>query len=325
MKPAPWLRGLLAAACATAALAAAAQGTYPNQTVKLLVPWAPGGATDVQARLLAPGLERALGQPVVVDNRGGASGVVGTQQAARSPADGHTLLMGSIGPNAVVASLVPNLPYDVLRDFVPVALTAVSPNVFVVHPSVPANTLPDLLALLRSQPGRWDYASPGNGTSNHLAMELLKLRAGVRIVPITYRGSGPAMSDVMAGHVPLMFNNIDVVLPHVRAGKLRALAITGEQRSPLLPEVPTMAEAGIRDFTVGAWFGLFVPAGTPAPVVARLHAETTRLLASPELTQRLDAMGVVPGRLSQPAFADFVRQEVQRWSAVVREAGIKAE
>lgn len=319
------VRALCAAALALSAAGPALSQAWPTKPVRLVVPFAPGGSTDVQARLLAQELQKSLGQNVVVENRPGANGNLGTAEVARAPADGYTVLMGGIGPNAVSAAFTPPPRYDPARDFIPVAMTAVSPNVLVVHPSFKANTLQQLLTEARARPGRLDYASPGAGTSNHLAMELLKQKARVFIVTVPYKGSAPAMTDVMAGQLPMMFNNIDVVLPHIRSGKLKPLAITGARRSPLLPDVPTMAEAGMPDFAVGAWFGLFVPAGTPAPIVQRLHAETQKALASPEMKARFEAMGIQAGTLDQPAFARFVLSEIQSWGKLVREAGLKAE
>ena len=319
------LRYIACLALLAAAATAAQAQTYPDRPIKLVVPWAPGGATDAQARLLAPGLERELGQPVVIDNRAGASGTIGTAQVAKAPPDGYTVLMGSIGPNAVSGALTPKLPYDPARDFIPVALTAISPNVLVVHPDFPAAGLQQMLALARKSPGKLDYASPGSGTSNHLAMELLKQKAGVFIVPVTYRGAGPALIDVLGNQVPMMFNNIDVVLPHIKAGKLKALAITGAKRSPLLPDVPTVGEDGLPGFTLGGWFGIFVPAATPAPVVARLHQAVHAVMASAELRSKLGAAGIEAGQMTQSQFASFVNQEIKDWTALVRAAGIKAD
>jgi tripartite-type tricarboxylate transporter receptor subunit TctC len=316
---------LTAVAMSLAPTGAALAQAWPAKPVRLVVPFAPGGSTDVQARLLALELQKSLGQPVVVENRPGANGNLGTAEVARAPADGYTILMGGIGPNAVSAAFTPAPRYDPAKDFIAVAMTAVSPNVLVVNPSLKADSLQQLLAEARARPGRLDYASPGAGTSNHLAMELLKHRAKVFIVTVPYKGSAPAMTDVMAGQLPMMFNNIDVVLPHIRAGKLKPLAITGARRSPLLPNVPTMAEAGMPDFAVGAWFGLFVPAGTPAPVVQRLHTETQKALATPEMRAKFEAMGIQPGTMDQPAFARFVLAEIQSWGKLVRDAGLKAE
>jgi tripartite-type tricarboxylate transporter receptor subunit TctC len=319
------IRAMAAAAVSFAAAGAAFAQAWPAKPVRLVVPFAPGGSTDVQARLLAQELQKSLGQPVLVENRPGANGNLGTAEVARAPADGYTVLMGGIGPNAVSAAFTPPPKFDPARDFIPVAMTAVSPNVLVVHPEFKADSLQQLLAQARARPGRLDYASPGAGTSNHLAMEMLKHKAGVFIVTVPYKGSAPAMTDVMAGQLPMMFNNIDVVLPHIRSGKLKPLAITGAGRSPLLPNVPTMAEAGMPDFAVGAWFGLFVPAGTPPAVVQRLHAETRKALAAPEMRAKFDAMGIQPGTLDQPAFARFVQSEIQSWGKLVKDAGLKAE
>ena len=318
-------RTFLALGVALALQAQAQAADWPAKPIRLVVPFAPGGATDVQGRLLAHALQDALGQPVVVENRPGANGNLGSAEVAASPADGYTLLMGGIGPNAVSAAFSPPPRYDPARDFGPVAMTAVSPNVLVANPAFAPATVQQFVELARRQPGRLDYASPGAGTSNHLAMELLKQRAGVYVVPVPYKGSAPAMSDVMGGHVPVMFNNIDVVLPHVRTGKLKALAITGPARSPLLPDVPTLAEAGFADFSAGAWFGLFAPAGTPPQIVQRLHEETRKALAAPEMRARFESMGIQPGQMSQPAFAEFVKGEIGKWGQLVRSAGLRAE
>lgn len=304
---------------------AQAQEPYPSKPLKLIVPFTPGTGMDILARTLGPGLSERWKVPVVVENRAGASGNIGTEAVAKSPADGYTALVTA---NTLVMnrSLFASVPYDPVKDFAPVALLAVGSLALVAHPSVAANSVQELIALARANPGRLDYGSPGNGTPHHLAMELFKQQTGTRIVHIPYRGTGPATQDLLGGQIQVMFLTVHVVLPLVQAGRLKMLAAGGTQRSIAAPQVPSLAEAsGIRNIDTDIWFGLYLPAGAPAEAVAKLNAELNTLLRSPGIAealakQGLQAMGGPPERLAQ-----LTRTDAERWAQVVREAGIKPD
>jgi tripartite-type tricarboxylate transporter receptor subunit TctC len=313
---------LLLAACALA-LPAAAQA-FPWKPIRIVVPYPPGGFNDTLGRLLAAKLAEGWGQPAVVENKPGGNTVIGTEQVARAAPDGHTLLVVAF-PFAVAPSLARKLGFDPVRDFAPIALAAQSPNLLVVHPAVPVKSVAELIAYARAHPGRLAYASTGSGASNHIAMELFKSMAGVDILHVPYKGSGPAVSDVLGGQVPLMFDNAANVLPYVKTNRLRALAVSGARRSPIAPEVPTVAEAGLRGYDVMVWFGLVAPAGTPPAVVARLNARVIEILALPEVRERFLAQGVEPLGSTPEAFGAHIRSEMARWGRVVREAGVQAE
>jgi tripartite-type tricarboxylate transporter receptor subunit TctC len=314
----------LAAVIYTAfALPACAQG-FPSKPVRIVVPF-PGGFADVLARQVGAKLGESLGQPVVIEAKPGGSGQIGAQEVLRAPADGHTLFMGHIGTHAINPHLFAKLAYDPERDLVPVTLLVTVPNLLVVHPSVPVQTVQELVAYARRNPGKLSYASPGNGTSGHLAAELFKATTGVFIVHIPYRGAAPALQDVMAGEVQLIFDTFAQSLPQARAGKVRALAVTSLTRQAAAPDIPTMDESGFAGWETGPWFGVMVRSGTPDEVVRRLNAELVKALQSPDVRERLLAQGVVPVGNTPAEFAAFIRAESARWGKVVRSAGIRAD
>ena len=317
------LKAALAALALSFVLAThAVAQSYPARPVKILVPTAAGGQADTLARLLASHLTKTLGQQFYVENRGGAGNVIGIESVARSPADGHTLLLGA-GTITINHLVYRKLPYDVVRDFTPVTQLISVPNVLVVHPSQPFNSLADYIAAAKQKPGQINYASAGVGSNLHLSMELLKHMAGIEVTHVPYKGVGPAMSDLLGGHVASMVSNVPSAKAHVDNGKLRALAVTSRGRSPALPNVPSMAEAGVKDYEVLNWFGLFAPAGTPEPIITRLHAETAALLFAPETKARLANEGADPIANKPADFAVFVRDEIKKWDAVGKAANIQ--
>jgi tripartite-type tricarboxylate transporter receptor subunit TctC len=306
-------------------LVAAAQASdFPNKAIRIVVPFPPGGATDAAARLVAVKMAEHWGQPVLVDNRAGAGGNVGSELVAKSPADGYTLVMGVTGSHAINTSLYSKMPYDPVADFVAISQVAVVPNVLVVHPSVPAKNLAELMALAKKEPGKLNYASLGNGTAAHLGMEMLKSEAGVDITHVPYKGSAPAVSDLLAGQVQMMVDGLPSALPHVKAGKLRAIAITSLHRAPSLPDLPTIAET-YPGFYADAWSGLFAPKGTPQPVVDKLSAEVQRILKLPEVREKLAALGAEPVGSTQAEFAAHVKKEIDKWAKVVKTSGAKVD
>lgn len=323
------VRGLAAAMAAAAALLAAAPvpsiaQQYPSKPVRLVVPFPPGGSTDILGRALAQKLSESWGQPFIVDNRPGAGGTIGADQAAKAPADGYTLLMAHIGTLAVAPALYPKLPYDPVRDFAPVSMVAIVPNVLVVNPSVPAQSVAELVAYARANPGRLNYSSGGNGSAAHLAMEYFKLRTGTDIVHIPYKGTAPAVTDLIAGQVSLTMTGAPVVMPQVQAGKLRALGVSSPRRLEAFPQVPPIAESGVPGFDATQWYGVVAPAGTPREVVAKLNAEINRVMQSDELRRRLLAEGAIAAPDTPEAFAAFIRDELKRWGAVVKATGMQA-
>ena len=316
---------ITAAAVAFAPLPALAQSAWPSKPVRIVVPFAPGGTTDILARALAPELSRAFGQPFVIENKPGAGGNVGADLVAKST-DGHTLLMGTVGTHAINASLYPKMPYDHVKDFVPVTLVAGVPNVLVMNPAKAEaygiKSVPDLIRYAKANPGKLNMASSGNGTSIHLAGELFKTMTGTYMVHFPYRGSGPALLDLMGGNMDLMFDNLPSAMPHIKAGKLKALAVTSAERSSALPDLPTVAEAGpLKGFEASSWFGLLAPAGTAPEVVNRLQQETAKALATPALKERLQAQGAIPSGMSPADFAKFIAAETKKWAAVVKASG----
>ncbi|HUQ27668.1 MAG TPA: tripartite tricarboxylate transporter substrate binding protein [Usitatibacter sp.] len=298
--------------------------TYPSKPIKIVVPYPPGGFNDTLGRTLAAKFTEAWGQPAVVENKPGANTLIGTDFVAKSPPDGYTLLVVAF-PFAVTPSLIRNMPYDTVKDFAPVALAAQSPNLLVVNPTLPVKSVGELIALAKAKPDSLSYASTGNGSSNHISMELFKSLAGVQIVHIPYKGSAPAVTDLLGGQVHLMFDNVPNVLPHVKAGKLTALGQTGTKRSPLISDIPTVAEAGVAGYEVTVWFGLVAPAGTPREVIQKLNAETLRILAMPDVRDRFLAQGVEPVGSTPEQFADHIRVQMAKWAKVVADAGVKAE
>jgi tripartite-type tricarboxylate transporter receptor subunit TctC len=297
---------------------------YPTRAVRIVVPFASGGPADVYARYLAQRLQAAFGQPFVVDNKPGAGALTGTQEAAQAAPDGHTLLMMS-NTHTVNETLIASRPYQLMRDFAPVAPVNYSDLVLVVHSSVAATSVAELLALARSKPGQLNYASSGPGTPYHMAGELFKSLAGVDIVHVPYKGSSGARTDVLAGHVHLMFDAVTAMAAQARAGKVRALATTGRTRSSILPEVPTMAEAGVPEYEAVIWLGVMAPAKTPPAVLRKLNAEIARIVARPEVQHEWAAQGATPMTMGVEEFERYLRADIDKWGQIVRKAGIKAE
>jgi len=295
---------------------------YPTHPIRIVVPYPPGGFNDTLARTLAAKLQPALGQAVVVDNRPGAGTIIGTEIVASAPPDGHTLLVNSFAFTANPGLYGDKLAYDPIKDFAPITHAASTPNILVVHASVPAHNLKELIALARAKPGQLNYGSAGNGSSIHLAMELLKHKTGIDLQHIPYKGSAPAVRDLLTGQIQVMFDNVPNVLGHIKAGKLRALAVSGAKRLALLPDVPSVAEAGVPDFDVTVWFGLLAPANTPAPIIERLNAECRKALAEPDVKARFAAQGVDPVGSSVEAFAALIQAETRKWIEIVRATGV---
>jgi tripartite-type tricarboxylate transporter receptor subunit TctC len=315
-----------AALLLTALLAAGdcAAQDYPSRPVRMVVPFSPGGSTDVLARIVGQKLTERSGQPVIIENRAGAGGNIGAEQVARSAPDGYTLLLGGV-PHAISASLYSKLPYDMARDLAAIAEVASFPSAIVLHPSLPANSVKELIALARARPGRLSFGSAGNGSPNHLSLELFQTMAGVRMVHVPYKGSGQLVGDLLAGQVQLASMGLPVAVPHVQSGKLRAIAVTGAARSSLLPEVPTVSEAALPGFEVTSWYGVFGPAGLPADIVAKLNSEIGSAVTAAEVKERLAALGAEPSVKSPDQFGRYVRQEITKWAKVVKDSGAKAE
>lgn len=305
-------------------LAGTAAAEWPEKTITLIVPAAPGGTTDIVSRVLGDKLRAELGQTVVIENKAGAAGIIGSQQLVKAPPDGYTLIMGNIGPNAINYSLYKKLPYK-YEDFQPITLVISVPNILVVGPGSSARSVSDLLALARAAPGKQSFGSSGTGQSPHLSGELFKQRTGVDATHIPFKGAGPAVAALMADQFTFMIDNLPSSLQQIKAGKLHALAITSEARSPELPQVPTMAEAGLKDMVVTAWFGLMAPAGTPMPVVDKIQKAVAKILATPEMQARWREMGGKPGGNTPAEFAAFIDSERSRWKQTVETAGLTME
>ena len=310
--------------CAFTFSAACAQ-PYPIKPVRLVVTYTAGGPADIAARALAQKLAEMWGQQVVVDNRAGAGGIIGTELVAKAAPDGYTLLHGTAAGLIINPLLVKKLPYDTFRDFAPVSMVVIVPQLLVTHPALPATTLKELIALAKARPGALNYASVGIGSPNHLGMELLKSMAGIDMVHVPYKGATPAMADLIAGQVQLAFNGMASVLPQIASGKMKAIAIGSARRSPAAPDVPTVAEAGLPGFEYVAWNGNFAPAGTPAALVNRLSADIRKALAAPDVVQRLASLGSEPGGNTPAEFAAYVKADHARWARVVQAVGLKAE
>ena len=300
----------------------AAQAQYPVKAIRIVVAYTPAGTTDILARAIGQKFTEAWKQPVIVDNRPGANGNIGTEAAAKAPADGYTLLMGTAGTHGVNPGLYPKLPYDAVTDFAPVSLTAIVPNILVIHNSLPAKSVQELVTYAKKNPGKLSFGSPGIGSTGHLSAELFKSLAGIDMVHVAYKGSAPTLQDLMGGQVQVVIDNIPPYLPHVKAGKIRALAVTPNKRSPAVPELPTMAEAGVKGYDAASWFGLFAPAGTPAEVVDKLSEETRRILALPDVRDKLLGLGAQPSGSSPEEFARFVEAEIAKWGRVIRSANV---
>jgi tripartite-type tricarboxylate transporter receptor subunit TctC len=308
-----------------ASIATALAQNYPNKPIRIIIAQAPGSATDVISRVVGNRLQESLGQPVIIEARPGAGGAVGTEAAARSAPDGYTLFMGNNSTHGSNPALYPKLPYDAVNDFAPITLVAAVPYVLVVDPSLPVNSVEQLIALAKSRPGKMNYASAGNGSTHHFCGELLKSMAGIDLLHIPYKGSPPAIAGLLGGEVSLMFANLTDIGSQIRSGKVKALAVTVANRANLLPEVPTLSEAGLRGFEIGSWFGLLAPAGTPAPIVGRLNAETVKVLGRADVQSTLGAQGLelVPGSPEQ--FAAHIKSEIAKFTRIAKAAGIKAE
>jgi len=303
---------------------ALAQDTYPSRPIKLIVPFPPGGATDIVGRLLAQKLQEALGQPVVVENKAGAGSNIGSEQVARAAPDGYTLLLGTIA-NATNMSIYKNMPYDTLRDFAPVTQTMSAPSVLVVTNALPANNLKELIALAKAQPGKLSFASSGAGGSPHLAGELLKLRAGIDLIHVPYKGAAPALVDVVSGVVSMGFKTALSAIPHMQSGKLKPVAVAATRRLAQIPNVPTMAEAGLPDFEVSSWNGVLAPARTPPEVIARLNQELVRILATQDIKDRFAAQAAEPVGSTPEQFRAYIRSEIDVWGQVVKASGAKID
>ena len=314
----------LAVAAATLTTAVTAADTYPARPIRMIVAYPPGGGTDIVGRMMAQKLTETLQQNVVVDNRGGATGNIGTELAARANPDGYTLLMGNVAPNAINVSLFKKLAYDPVKDFSPVSLVAITPNILVANPSVPVKSVKDLIALARAKPGALNYPSAGVGSSSHLAGELLKILAKIDMVHVPYKGGGPALVDTISGQMQVMFATMPAAMPHVKSGKVRPIAVTTEKRSQTLPDLPPIAET-VKGYEASTWYGLLAPANTPAAIVNRLHRDTVKILATPDTREKLSAQGFEPVGGTPAEFAAYIKSEISKWGRVIREAGIKAE
>ncbi len=324
MKKTIWITVFFSAAILAAEFSAAQTEGYPNKPVRLIVAFPPGGSVDVVARLVAPGLSQSLGQPVVVDNRSGASGNIGTEFAARAKPDGYTLLIHTI-PFVANVHLYSPMPYDPLNDFVPIALLSSSPSVLVVHPSVPAHSVGELLQLAKSKPGVLNYSAAGAGTNPHIAGEMFNMLGGVDIVAIQYKGGGPSLVAVLGGEVGITFQGIAEAVPHVNTGRLRALGVTGAKRSAALPEIPTIAESGVPGYEFVTWHGVLAPRGTPREIVVLLNEKLRGVLRSPELSARFGQMGLDIIASSPEEFSAHLKKELEKWGRVIRERHLRVE
>jgi tripartite-type tricarboxylate transporter receptor subunit TctC len=318
-------RALLLGALAAPALAGRALAAWPDRSIRIVIPYPPGGASDTTARLITEPLSRVLGQIVVVDNRPGANGAIALENVATSANDGHTLLMGNLGPNAINPVLKTNLPFDAVRSFDPIVLANKVPIALMVRADNPARDLAQLIAMAKAQPGQIGYGSAGNGSASHLAGEMLKVTLGIDLLHVPYRGDAPAITDMLSGSLPCVLSTTVSVLPQLRAGRVRVLGVASAQRLGSMPNVPTFLEQGVAGYEVSSWNGLFAPAGTPRPVIERVNLEATRALRIPEVTRRLEDVGAAPAMGTPEEFATFLRAELDRWAEVVRVSGARAD
>lgn len=319
------VKAAMVATTLVASVSGAYAADYPNKPIRIVVPFAAGGTTDFLARAIAQDLGTSMGTTVVVDNRPGAGGNIGSDLVAKSVPDGYTLLLGTVGTHAINASLYKKMPYDTVKDFAPISLVASVPNILAVHPSVPAKSVKELIALAKAKPGVLAFASSGNGSSIHLSGELFKSMTDVDMVHVPYKGSGPALTDLVGGQVQLMFDNMPSSFPHVKAGRLRALAVTSPKRSPAAPDVPTIAEAGVPGYESVAWFGILAPAGTPPEIVKKLNTEIAKTLKSPEVMTRLASQGAEPVSNTPEQFAAYIKSEMTKWAKVVKTSGAQVD
>jgi tripartite-type tricarboxylate transporter receptor subunit TctC len=325
-KPASTRRAFVALAAALTVLPVASMAqAYPTKPVTIVVPFAAGGTTDILARVVGQALTKELGQTVIVDNRAGAGGNIGAALAAKAPADGYTLFMGTVGTHAINQSLYKKLPFDPVKDFVPLTRVAMVPNLLVANPSKPFKTVKELIAYAKAHPGKVNFGSSGSGSSIHLSGELFNALAKVEMVHVPYKGSAPAVTDLLGGQIDIMFDNMPSAIQHVRNGRLRPLAVTTAKRSPELPDVPTVAEAGVPGYEATSWFGMFAPAGTPAPLVARLNGALVKVLADADVKKKLAEQGAEPYAEKPEQFAEFIRKETAKWSQVVKASGASAD
>ena len=317
-------KGLAAIAVALMPHVAVAQA-YPSKPIRVILASPAGGTSDVVARMVSPGLSSQLGQQLVIDNRGGAGGLIATELTAKAVPDGYTLFIGGPGSLTIMPHLRSHMPYDTLRDLAPVSLIAIGPYLLITHPSVPVKTVKELLALARAEPGKLNYASAGSGAANHLAMELFKSLAGVDITHVPYKGAPPAVTDLIAGNVNLMFNSIPPVLQYIKAGRLKVLGVSSAKRSSQLPDVPTLSEAGVPGYELVTWFGLLAPARTPGPIVTRLNDAMTRVVHAPEIKAQLESLGYEVGGGTPAEFATYMRLELEKYATVVKASGAKVD
>jgi tripartite-type tricarboxylate transporter receptor subunit TctC len=315
---------LVATACALVAGSAFAQA-YPNKPIRMIVGFPPGGGTDVVARVISAKVQEWWGQPVTVENRPGATGTIGADVVAKSAADGYTLLMGHVNSTGLAPNLFPKLPYDPIKDFAAVSYVGYVPNVLAVHPSIPAKSVKELVALLKANPGKYNYASSGNGSTQHIAGEVFKQLTGTSIVHVPYKGSGDAIKDLLGGVVAMNFDTMPPVLPHIQAGKLRGLAISTPKRLAQLPDVPTFAEEGITGFDVTNWYGVMAPAGTPRDIVAKLNADINKAMQVPEVRTRLENVGTQLREMSVAEFDAFMKAEVVKYAKIIKDTGVRIE
>jgi tripartite-type tricarboxylate transporter receptor subunit TctC len=320
------IAGMLAAAVSLGCLPAQAQSRgYPDKSVRVIVPAPPGSAPDFLVRLVGQKLSESWGQALVIDNVVGASGNIGTDRVAKAAPDGYTLLFNTIGPIAVNVSLFDKLPYDPVKDLAPISLVAKMPNILTVNPGVPVKSLGELIALARKQPEKLRYGTAGPGTTQHLSGELLNTLAGIKLVGVPYKSSAQMTIDALGGQIEVLFHNAPVLLPHVKSGALRGIAITSATRSAAVPELPTMAEAGVADFEITAWFGFMAPGGTPKPVIEKIYADVARIVANPEIQERILAQASEPVGNRPEEYAAFIRAEIAKWRVVIKQANMKAE
>jgi tripartite-type tricarboxylate transporter receptor subunit TctC len=318
------MRVLVSIVLSLAALGVQAQ-PYPSKPIRYIVPFAPGGTTDILGRMVAAGLSSSLGQPVVVENKPGQAGSIGSTELARAAPDGYTVGGGTISSHAINVTLYPSLPYDPVKDFAPITMLATLPNMLIVHPSLNVNSVKELIALLKSNPNKYSFGSAGNGTSQHISGELFKIMTGTQMQHIPYKGSGPMIPDLLAGTIQLSFENITTAYPQVKGGRLKALAVTSARRSFVAPDVPTMAEGGLAGYDISSWQAMYAPAGTPKEIVARLHAETAKILRAPENQKKLSELGLDAGGMSPDELLALMRSDIPRLGKVVRESGAKVD
>lgn len=323
-KPIVWYAGAIAVAALLAPFGHASD-QYPYKPVRIILPGPPGGGADLLARVLGQRLTTDLGQTFVIDNRPGAGGMLGMDLAAKAAPDGYTIVMGNSGPNAVIPNLVKNVPYDPIKDFSPISLVASAANLLVVPQSVPANSVSELVQLAKSKPGQMTYASGGNGQASHLAAELFKLMAGINVIHVPFKGSGPAVLDLVGGRVDMMFSNIPSAMPQINAGKIRALAVTSATRSKLVPKLPTMTESGVTEYESSQWYGLLAPAKVPKPIVNTLATKVSIAVKAEEINSVLFKQGFDPIGSTQSEFSDHIRRELAKWKKVIEAGKISAE